>query len=282
MRRGIAGDFPHLQGRDGVQQRAVGATAQAPALTQQPQPLPPSTQRRPTQSLQAQPVATHHGAAPDSAAPVVGTSADVRANIARLFFDLRSVMRLTPEAAAFHLQTDPSVIAALEAGRFEALPVWPETARIITAYTALAGIDGRPVLAAIAGCLQAVAHPSVNPHRHPRLSAMPVQRLRQAGSALAHGAKRLPAGAIKQVRERPERAFYAVSLPLGVLLLILNSGSLQSAMHHMPRPMVRMAADVRHFFQEQFAPVHDGLRWIEVDNPRRRRGDKLPRPTQSD
>jgi hypothetical protein len=197
-----------------------------------------------------------------------------RPDIGRLFFDLRFALRITPHQAAAHLLTRPETILALETGQFELLPHWPETARIVMTYTALAGIDGRPVLAALADAIRA----SVQPVMRAKVQAanrQPADRLKQAGSAIASSAKRLPADAMKQVRERPERAFYAVSLPLGILMLLLNTSVLHAAISHVPRPVARMAQDVRQFFQEQFAPVREGLRWIEVDDPRRRRGDKL-------
>ncbi|MEQ1671006.1 MAG: helix-turn-helix domain-containing protein [Hyphomicrobium sp.] len=217
--------------------------------------------------------------APVHAAAPAAASAQSRANIARLFFDLRAALQATPQQAAAQLMTRPETVLALETGHFEAMPHWPEAARIVMAYTALAGIDGRPVLSAMAEVLRESAASQPAPpqaalpaqgHHH-----FPVDRLRQAGSALAHGAIRLPADALKQVRERPERALYAVSLPLGIVLLLLNTSALQAAFDHVPRPVARMAQDVRQFFQEKFAPVREGMRWIEVDDPRRRRGDKL-------
>jgi hypothetical protein len=201
-----------------------------------------------------------------------------RSNISRLFFDLRNALRITPHQAAAHLLTAPDVIAALETGQFEMLPKWPETARIVMAYTALAGIDGRPVLGALADVLRnsaAVAQAQ-------QTQRVPGQRLRQAGTAFANGAKKLPGDAIRKARERPDRAFYAVSMPLGFVLLMLNTSALQAAFDHVPRPVARMAGSVRQFFQVQFAPVHEGMRWIEVDDPRRRRGDKLQQTSQSD
>ena len=45
----------------------------------------------------------------------------------------------------------------------------------------------------------------------------------RAGSAIANGAKRLPQEALDQFRRRPQRALYAVSLPLGLMLLMLHS-----------------------------------------------------------
>ncbi len=226
-------------------------------------------------------------------------TSQARANVGQLFFDLRNALRVTPEQIAAHLFAAPEAIVALETGQFEYLPPWPETARIVMGYTALAGIDGRPVLNTIADALTGVSvSPGVTVARSPAVPALieqaalsppkvstdiapkyrhrlPVAKWRQAGVALANGARQLPADALKQVRQRPERAFYALSLPIGILLILLNTSALEAAFSHVPRPVARLAQDMRHFFQEQFAPVHEGLRWIDVDDPRRRRGDKL-------
>lgn len=179
--------------------------------------------------------------------------------------------------------------------------MWSETSRVVIAYTALAGIDGRPVLAALADTIRrssnvpmlaapseqrsapqpsstfAVAYagqPAVAVPAKPA-TVPPVRKFFAAGSAIANGAKRLPAGALEQVRLRPQRALYAVSLPLGIVLLLLNTSALEAAFSNVPRPVARVAQDVRSYFQVQFAPVREGLRWIEVDDPRRRRSDKL-------
>lgn len=214
---------------------------------------------------------------------------NVRGNVARLFFDLRRALGLTPEFAAAQLVTEPDVILALESGAFELLPDWEETSRVVLTYAAFAGIDGQPALTAIAEVLRQSAPPQVSPQPAARRSGshghggLPVGRFfHDAGAAIAYGAKRLPAGALKQVRERPERAFYALSLPLGLLLLALNTSIVQIAFSYIPRPAADVVRDVRTYFQVQFAPVREGLRWIDVDDPRERRGDKLPRRRQSD
>ncbi len=170
--------------------------------------------------------------------------------------------------------TRVETIEALETGQFEHLPPLHETARIVMAYTAIAGIDGRAVLEAITSAVRNTVQIQP-PQPQPAARRLPPGRFKQAGTAIANGAKRLPAGALNQVRNRPDRAFYAVSVPLGFLLLLLNSSVLEAAFHHVPRPVSRLAQDVRQFFQEQFAPVREGLRWFDVDDPGRRRGDKL-------
>jgi hypothetical protein len=196
-------------------------------------------------------------------------SAQVRANIARFFFDLRRVLRLSPHQVSAHLLTRTETIDALESGLIEYLPPWPETARIVMAYAAMAGIDGRPVLAAIAGQIQIAAGIAPEPASRglPPQRRQPPNQLRRAGLVIANSAKRLP----QQVRERPERAFYAVSLPLGLLLFALNT----SLLSHVAAPVVSLTHKVSQVFHVYFAPVRDGHRWIEVDEPKSRRADKL-------
>ena len=118
----------------------------------------------------------------DHAVAPMAASAQTRSNISRLFWDLRNALRLTPHQAAAQLLTRVDTIEALETGQFELLPQGPEMARIIMTYTGMAGIDGRPVLAALADVLRDAAN-RVQPPRQ-----QPSQRLRQAGTAFANSA----------------------------------------------------------------------------------------------
>lgn len=257
----------------------------------------------------------HTHSAPFNAPQAVaaqGQQASPRASVARLFFDLRQALGQTAHFVAAQLVTEPDVIDALEMGAFERLPDWAETSRVVLGYTALAGIDGTPVLRAIDEILRREAVPQAQrfeprnayeaspfsgqaapqrqPHggnaghaHHSHHGGLPVGRmLHDAGAALAHGAKRLPADALMQVRKRPDRALYALSVPLLLLILALNTSVVRTAFSYVPRPAAEIVRDMKMYFQVQFAPVRDGLRWIDVDNPRDRRGDKLRRKGQSD
>lgn len=93
----------------------------------------------------------------------------------------------------------------------------------------------------------------------------------RAGSAIANGAKRLPQEALDQFRRRPQRALYAVSLPLGLMLLMLHSSIFETV----SKPFGSAVRWASSYFQEHYGPVRDGMRYIEVDDPRSRRGDKL-------
>ncbi|MGO4682311.1 helix-turn-helix domain-containing protein [Hyphomicrobium sp. 2TAF46] len=240
--------------------------------------------------------------------------AESRALIGQFFIDLRRTLRLTLPQAAEYLQVRPEVIEALETGYVEHLPEWQDTSAIVMTYTSMAGVNGRPALNAIGSLiayfssvaaaprqptiterLQQHAQPQYQPQQpfpqaqpfQPRPVAQAGQRERpqpvrpariqaagnfmRAGSAIANGARRLPQEALNQVRQRPQRALYALSLPLGLLLLMMHSSIFETV----SRPFGSAVRWVSSYFQEHYGPVRDGLRYIEVDDPRSRRGDKL-------
>ena len=203
----------------------------------------------------------------------------MRGDVSRFFIDLRRALGVSPTRISEQLKTNVRVISALERADVEALPPWQETGRIVMSYTAWAGIDGRPVLTALATLLRDVEHRNRSAAQfaavRPAVSAS-AARLRHASQIIAEGARRLPREALNQARERPARTFYALSLPLGLLILSLNSGLAQTLAANMPRPLVEAATFVKDALAAQFPPVHEGLRWIEVEDPRSRRSDKLP------
>jgi hypothetical protein len=193
-----------------------------------------------------------------------------RALIARFFVDLRRALRLTLPQAAHYLQVHAGVIEALETGHVEYLPPWPQTAQIIMAYTSMARVDGRPVFTAVGNLISELSQPAEEAVRHDGYAAQASGHFMRAGSAIANGARRLPQDAIHQIRERPQRALYALSVPL--LLMLFFHASIFGVV---ARPFGSAVRHLSVYFQEHFAPVHDGFRWIEVKDPRSRRGDKL-------
>lgn len=225
-------------------------------------------------------VARYAPGTPDQAA-YYSQLASKRATVARFFVDLRRALRLTPPQAALTLATRVEIIEALEHGHVELLPDWQTASRLIANYTARAGIDHRPVLTVVGDLMSDIAR--FRPAQLPPPAAAVADHdaapgrtppLRRAGSAFAAGAKLLPHDAIRRIRARPDRVFYALSLPLGVLILALNS----SLLSHVAKPFEIGVHWVSSSMHEFFPPVRDGLRWIDVDDPRSRRGDKLPTP----
>jgi hypothetical protein len=193
-----------------------------------------------------------------------------RALIARFFADLRRALRLTLPQAAHYLQVPTDVIDALETGQVEYLPRWHQTTQIVMGYTALAGVDGRPVLNAIGALIVEISEPPAGSPEAGSYAQQTGRTFMRAGSVIASGARRLPKDAMHQIRARPQRALYALSLPL--LLVVLFHAS---AFDMLAKPFGSAVRSVSAYFQEHFAPERDGFRWIEVDDPRSRRADKL-------
>lgn len=193
------------------------------------------------------------------------------AEVARLFQMLRRHLGLTPEqtAALFHTRWD--VIAALEAGSLDRLPPWPETQRIVVEYTKLCRLDPRPVLHLMQQALSARdrAIDDVEEDRPSRLRQMfsgHGLRLRHFFQALKFASGfSIPAPCM----------LFAVTLPAVALFLFTQTAVLEAAANKLPSPMARMIKGAREYVMAQMAPIRDGLRWIDVDNPRERRGDKL-------
>ncbi|MFA5951649.1 MAG: hypothetical protein WC807_15330 [Hyphomicrobium sp.] len=251
---------------------------------------------------QYHPQAQAHGSqahAPSASQPGFGS----------LFRDLRRVLNLSLPAAAARLGTRMEVIAALEAGETSRLPPWPETARVVTAYTGLASINPAPVLLLIRRALDANAVPlasesepeplasKVEPpaaeqkrpiasHRlmfaalrplgwpwwAPRLAGV-----RRLASTVSFGASVSSFGA--SLRERVPLDSRRLSA-IGALLLVLAAAFAQgSALHAslatLHPPIANLVRGAQDYLLMRAAPVRQGLRWIEVDDPRTRRTNRL-------
>ncbi len=205
---------------------------------------------------------------------------EIRAVIGRFFIDLRAVLRASPPQVAAHLGIQASVIEALENGFVTHLPAWPDLSRVVLTYTALANIDGRAILAAIDHALVLSDRVAVTAHAqqfaHAEQAQGPVGAVgRTARAAVGRQTAAFRAAVDAAVdtglSSRAKRSMLAVAVPVVLVLAGLNSSAVGQAL----RPVHRVASDVGDFFKVHFAPVREGHRWIEVRDPRSRRGDKL-------
>lgn len=198
-----------------------------------------------------------------SAARPGDASPALHAETAQFFAELRRYMGLSEHQAAALLQTDPDVIGALEAGDIATLPPWPEVHRIVSAYVLLAGIDPTPALASLEHHCQ-LARPQ------------PAELSRSAAPPPAQSNPARPAR-----RRWPVRSIAAVALLLAVVGVAGTRQSLvQAAMTSLPAPAARAVRRAHDAVLIQFAPKVEGMAWIDVDDPRTRRSDKLPRPSR--
>lgn len=239
------------------------------------------------------------------APPHSSSHAPVDAEIAALFAQLRIYLRLPAGEVAIRLGTDPRVIAALEAGRVDLLPHWPETHRIVTAYAASAGIDARAVVDRLALQFDRLARPrtSALPAPEPapdaavgkivdRLARQPdtppeqrglFSRLSDLGNQVSAQAAELRDGASAylsdlRARKHPVGWVLAAAVAVVLALSVVPSGMLQASVGGLSSPITGLLRGISDQLTLASAPVRDGHRWIEVDDPRQRRSDKLRSP----
>jgi hypothetical protein len=271
------------------------------------------------------------------------------AEAAQLFAGLRRVLNLTLEGAADIIGTEPNVVSALETGMIGALPPWPETRRLVEAYTGLAGCEAEPVLTILKMEFDRLeadrsasippgyssppgaappayddpvtdmpadmpAFPAVLPGDEPAPPAIngeiePASPRWRKG----RGGRPVPVGAQLASFEgdaRPQTQ-YTVKLPsltrtlaralstavasrgvrlgligcglaMALLLALCQPRLVHFVSSRLPDPMARNLRSVHDYLLIRFAPEREGLRWIEVSDPRVRRSDKLHNVGQFD
>lgn len=90
--------------------------------------------------------------------------------VSQLLAGVRRSLGLEVAELAARIAASPTLIVAMEQGRFAELPPWPETARIVTHWIGLAGIDPRPALSELSGLL---AQPAARPPAHGSAQMLP-------------------------------------------------------------------------------------------------------------
>lgn len=237
------------------------------------------------------------------------------ADFGRLFRDLRRALEISPHTLADHVGTTVDVIAALEASNVMRLPLWPETFRVVTQVTQLVGVDPAPVLTVIYREMQAHAASFSQLHRtHAAQHAAGVDGYLR-GEPVLQGAqpRDLRPGIRERAAKRSfvglARGFSALSLEraghvlvrvrdlwatgrdqfgldakrlsaVGALLLIVlgifaQGSALQASLATLNPPLASLMRSAQDYLLMRAAPVREGLRWIEVDDPRSRRTNRL-------
>jgi hypothetical protein len=206
------------------------------------------------------------------------------AEVAQFFRDLRGALRLNPAQAAQALSTRVDIIAAFEAGLIGSLPPWPETCRIVRTYAGFAGLDPRPVLHSLE---QLFAEAPRTPPRLTRRAQFgrqgaPILKAIGGGGRRAAEAARNVRDVVNEHAGRPGMALFTVTLGIAMILLITQTAVLEAAVSQLPPSMKRFVRGAQNYMIVRLAPVRDGLRWIDVPDPRTRRSDKLQSTAQSD
>ena len=168
-----------------------------------------------------------------------------------------------------------------ENGAVSSLPHWRETVRIVRSYCDLLRFDPEPVLWRLRSQFQLVANyarPASHPPTQPRTGAP------GAGSR-GENSVRTPHRSRPGRRRRRARTLFVLSAPIVFVAGLLYLGQSASkpvyqAIALLPMPIagpVRAGVD---YLVGLTMPSRDGLTWIEVNDPRSRKADKLPSRVQ--
>lgn len=222
----------------------------------------------------------------------------------RLLGDARRALGLSEVELAARLGASPAAIFALEAGDGRDMPSWPETVRIVQALLGALGMDPRPVLHALQEERAAVAA-ATQPRSTATGQSSAVSRSPSTGSASApsksglRGMMRSLRGAARRVGglssstgvrltavsprhiagvlggRRARRIWLSAAISALLVAIVSQATFIGATASTLPAPLGRFVTQAVEQLRVQFAPVREGLRWIEVEDPRTRRGDKL-------
>jgi hypothetical protein len=211
--------------------------------------------------------------------------------LGQIFRNMRLTMKVSRETIARRLATSTASIDTFEAGAIGALPHGKETERIVRGYCELLRLDPEPILWRIRGHMQTLASPPATPMptTAPPSVAAPATVGRPATrSQTVARSERTQGGRSKAertqtsplVRRRRARALFALSTPVALIAALVYLA------HAAPQPIYRAVAllpgpaepAVRagvDYVVLLAAPRREGLRWIEMGDPRLRKADKL-------
>ena len=189
----------------------------------------------------------------------------------------------SPEAIALRLGTSVKTIEDLEHGRITALPHWAETVRIVRAYLGLRQIDPGPMLAHIQKLLQST--PSAEEAAMDRAAQVgPSPKiLRGAHSRAPVRVEPLPdidhegGGGLRRLLVMGAAP---ALLALTAYLTVIAPGVGYRVIRLLPASLAVPAKNGLDTIVLYSAPTRENLKWIDIGDPRLRRGDKLPTKTR--
>jgi hypothetical protein len=207
-----------------------------------------------------------------------GTESDAFAwrdeQLGLIFRNMRLTVKVSRETIARRLATSTSCVDAFEAGAVGALPHGKETERIVRGYCELVRIDPEPILWRIRGHMQALAS-------QPKLAAATARSRTTSSSRVVRSQPATGARAGNaRPRRRRKRALFALTTPVAlvaglVYLAHVAPKPVYLAVALLPQPIEDAARAGLDYLAMLMAPQRDGLRWIEVGDPRVRKADKL-------
>ena len=204
--------------------------------------------------------------------------------LGQIFRNMRLAMKVSRETIARRLATSAACVDTFEAGAVAALPHDKETDRIVRGYCELLRLDPEPILWRIRNGMQALAEQARAAAPMPLPAAIVPTTASRSGRRSEPVTRTRPQrserSAARWAQRRRTRALFALSAPVALLAALVYVA------HAAPRPVYRAIAllpgPARHGVRAVLdyavlltAPRREGLRWIEVSDPRLRKADKL-------
>jgi hypothetical protein len=191
-----------------------------------------------------------------------------------IFRNMRAAVRASRETVARRLATSATTIENLERGAVAALPQWPETVRIVRAYCALLNLDPEPLLWRLRALLQQETSAEAAADRAAAAGPPPLV-LRNTRSREPMVVERPPRRGGRGLR----KLLLLAALPalvggLAYLTVVVPAAGYR-VISLLPASLAKPARAGLDAVVLYAAPRHDGLKWIDVGNPRLRKGDKL-------
>jgi DNA-binding XRE family transcriptional regulator len=192
------------------------------------------------------------------------------AQIGQIFRNMRATLQASRETLARRLATTPGVIEDLENGSVASLPHWRETVRIVRSYCELLRLNPDPLLWRIDQLLRSGAGAPGAEEALARPASPPPLALRKPPSR-----ERVPRERSAGVGRLLLLATPPVVVAAAASLAILVPGPIYRTIPLLPPSVAEPARAGLDLFVLYSAPRRDGLRWIDVGDPKLRKGDKL-------
>ncbi len=182
---------------------------------------------------------------------------------------MRATLQASRESIARRLATTPGVIEDLENGSVASLPHWRETVRIVRTYCELLRLNPDPLLWRIDQLLRSGGGKPGAEEVPTRPLAPPPLALRKPPPPREPQPRRgAGVGRLLLLATPPVVVAAATSLA------ILVPGPIYGAISLLPASVAKPARTGLDLLVLYSAPQRDGLRWIDVGDPRLRKVDK--------
>lgn len=184
---------------------------------------------------------------------------------------MRATLQASRESIARRLATTPSVIEDLENGSVASLPHWRETVRIVRTYCELLRLNPDPLLWRIDQLLRSGGGKPGAEEVPTRPPAPPPLALRKPQPREPQPQPRRGAGVGRLLL----LATLPVVMAAATSLAILVPGPIYGAISLLPASVAKPARTGLDLLVLYSAPQREGLRWIDVGDPRLRKVDKV-------